>query len=163
MSEETAHERPYIRLLAGQEPAEVLRATPAALQATVDRLGPDAVSTRPGPGKWSVRELLCHIADCEVAWAWRLRQTYGADKPLLQPFEQDAWARAYDGVKYTAATALATFATLRTWNLALIETLSEADKARPAHHPDIGDLSLWHLVEIAAGHDLHHLKALEKL
>lgn len=163
MSEETAHERPYIHLLAGQDPAAVLRATPAALQATVTRLGQDAVNTQPAPGKWSVRELLCHIADCEVAWAWRLRQTYGSDKPLLQPFDQDPWARAYDGVQYTTETALATFTALRTWNLALIETFSEADKARPAHHPEIGDLSLWHIVEIAAGHDLHHLRALDKL
>ena len=162
MSEETAHERPYIHLLAGRDPAEILRATPAELRAVVERLGPDAVNTRPAPERWSVRELLCHIADCEVAWAWRLRQTYGSDKPQLQPFEQDPWARAYDGVLYTTDTALNTFTTLRAWNLALIETFSEADKARPAHHPEIGDLSLWHIVEIAAGHDLHHLKALEK-
>lgn len=161
MSEETAN-IPYAHLLDGRDPAEVMRTTPAELRGLVERLGPEAADTRPAPGRWSVRELLCHIADCEVAWAWRLRLVYGADKPAVQPFEQDPWARAYDGVRYTTEAALATFEAMRTWNLALIETFSEADKARPAHHPEIGDLSLWTLVEIAAGHDLHHLKALEK-
>ena len=162
MSEETANVRPYVHLLGDRDPAEVMRSTPAELRAVVERLGPDAVNTRPAPGKWSVRELLCHIADCEVAWAWRLRLVYGADTPTVQPFEQDLWARAYDGVRYTTEAALAAFESMRAWNLALIETFSDADKQRPAHHPEIGDLTLWTLVQIAAGHDLHHLKALAK-
>ena len=52
---------------------------------------------------------------------------------------------------------------MRAWNLALIETLSPEDKARPAVHPSAGPITLWTLVEIAAGHDLHHLALLEKL
>ena len=161
MSEEAALKRPYTHMLEGRDPAEVLRATPARLQSVLARMSPDAIGQRPGPKKWSVREILCHIADCEVAWAWRLRLIYGADKPLVQPFEQDPWARAYDGVQYTADAALAVFTALRTWNLALIETFSEADKQRPAHHEELGDITLWTVVEIAAGHDLHHLKTLE--
>ncbi|MGI4854259.1 MAG: DinB family protein [Janthinobacterium lividum] len=163
MSEETAKSLPYVHLVEGRDAAEVMRSTPAKLHAIVERLGPAAVNTRPAPGKWSVRELLCHIADCEVAWAWRLRLIYGADNPQVQPFDQDPWARAYDGVQYTAEAALAAFTALRTWNLALIETLSEADKLRPAHHPEIGSITLWAVVKIAAGHDVHHLRALDKL
>ncbi len=162
MSEETAIIRPYVHLVEGQDPAEVMRGTSARLRAVVDRLGPEAVSTKPAPGKWSVRETLCHIADCEVAWAWRLRLLYGADHPQIQPFEQDPWARAYDSSKYTADAALVAFTALRTWNLALIETFSEADKQRTGHHPEIGDLTLWTAVEIIAGHDVHHLTTLEK-
>ena len=163
MSEETVKVRPYVHLVEGQDPAEVMRSTPERLRAIVERLGPTAVDTRPAPGKWSVRELLCHIADCEIAWAWRLRTIYGADHPEIQPFEQDPWARAYDGVQYTTAAALDALAALRVWNLALIETFSDADKQRTAHHPEIGELTLWTVVQIAAGHDLHHLHALEKL
>ena len=162
MSEETSLKHPYIDRLAGQGPAEVMRGTAARLRAVVERLGPEAVDRKSAPNKWSVREILCHIADCEVAWAWRLRQIYGADNPEVQPFEQDPWARAYDGIAYTAETALATFHAIRNWNLALIETFSAADKARPAHHPEIGHITLWNTVEIIAGHDLHHLSSLEK-
>ncbi len=124
---------------------------------------PDEIATRPTPEKWSLREILCHMADCELAWAWRLRQVYGEDNPALQSFEQDPWARAYDGILFTADTALHTWRAVRAWNLALIETLSPQDKARPAQHPSAGPITLWTLVEIAAGHDLHHLAGLEKL
>lgn len=163
MSEETIPVRPYVHLLAGRDPAEVMRATPERLTAALTALTPEQIQQRPSPHKWSVRELLCHMTDCEIAWAWRLRQAYGAAKPTIQPFDQDPWARAYDGVLFTTDTARATWAALRSWNLALVETLSEADKQRPVLHPDIGELTLWTLVEIAAGHDLHHLAALEKL
>lgn len=133
-------------------------------------LSAEAIERKPGPGKWTIRELLCHLADCELAWAWRLRIIYGSPEsadgqkgPLLQTFEQDAWSRAYEGSGYTTATARATWSAVRQWNLALIEGLSEKDRAMPATHPELGPVTLWHIAEIAAGHDLHHLAGIEKL
>ncbi len=161
MSEEKA--RPYVHLLEGRDPAEVLRGTPSRLIKVLTALPPETIEHKPAPHKWSIREILCHMADCEVAWAWRLRAVYGADNPALQPFEQDAWARAYDGVEYTTEAARSTWIPLRRWNVALIDGLTEADKQRPAAHPELGNVTLWNIVEIAAGHDLHHLNALEKL
>lgn len=163
MSEETVPVRPYVHLLENRDPAEVMRETQGRLDAVLQHFSPEQVEQKPGPQRWSLREILCHLADCEIAWAWRLRQAYGADHPTLQPFDQDPWARAYDGVNYTAAAALATWKAVRSWNLALIETLEEDDKQRPVTHPEVGELTLWTLVEIIAGHDLHHLKSLEKL
>ena len=162
MSEE-ALDVPYVHLLGGRAPDAVMRETPAALEALLGQLSAEVIETRPAPEKWSIREQLCHMADCEVAWAWRMRQTYGEDAPMLQPFEQDPWARAYDGVAYTTARALSTWKALRGWNLALIETFSAEDKARPAMHAEAGRMTLWTLVEIAAGHDLHHLASLRKV
>ena len=161
MSEEKA--RPYVHLLEGRDPVEILRATPSRLIKILTALPPEAVEHKPASHKWSIREILCHLADCEVAWAWRLRHVYGSDNPTLQAFEQDAWARAYDGVEYTTEAARSTWVPLRRWNVALIDGLSEADKRRPATHPELGNITLWNIVEIAAGHDLHHLGALEKL
>ena len=173
MSEEATLARPYVHLLAGQDPAQVLRETPARLAELLRPLSAEAIERKPGANKWSIRELLCHLADCELAWGFRLRITYGASDaqgsvseqagPGLQAFDQDAWSRAYEGSCYTTATARSTWSALRQWNLALIEGLSEADKAKPATHPELGPMSLWHIVEIAAGHDLHHLAGLEKL
>ena len=163
MSEERALAQPYRHLLEDRDPAEVLRETPTRLARLLDGLSAEEIEHKPGPGKWGLRELLCHLADCEIAWAWRLRQVYGADNPTLQPFEQDPWARAYDGVGYTTAAARATWASVRQWNLALIEGFSEEDKRRPAIHGELGPVRLWTLVEIAAGHDLHHLASMEKL
>ena len=161
MSEEKA--RPYVHLLEGRDAAEVMRATPSRLIKVLTALTPEQLEYKPAEHKWSIREILCHMADCEVAWAWRLRQVYGADDPTLQPFEQDAWAKAYDGVEYTTEAARSVWIPLRRWNLALIGALSEADKRRPAHHPELGNITLWDIVEIAAGHDLHHVTQLEKV
>lgn len=173
MSEEATLARPYVHLLEGRDPAQVLRETPARLAELLKPLSAEQIEGKPGPNKWSIRELLCHLADCELAWGWRLRIIYGSGGegggageergPLLQTFEQDAWSRAYDGSCYTTATARATWSAVRQWNLALIDGLSEADKALPANHPELGPVTLWHIAEIAAGHDLHHLAGLEKL
>ena len=163
MSEEAALARPYVHLLEGRDPAAVLRETPGRLTDLLKQLTPEQIEHKPAPHKWSIREILCHLADCEIAWAWRLRQIYASENPTLQPFEQDPWARAYDGVGYTATAARTTWTALRQWNLDLIEGLSEGDKRRPAHHPEIGDVTLATIIEIAAGHDLHHVNSLEKI
>ena len=163
MSEVATEAVPYVHLLQGRDAAEVMRSTPARLEAVFARQTSAAIDAVPAPGKWSRREQMCHLADCEVAWAWRLRHTYGEDSPVLQSFDQDPWARAYAGTGYSFATAFQTWRTLRDWNLALIETLTPQQKARPAIHPHAGPITLWTLVEIAAGHDLHHLASLEQL
>ena len=120
MSEEAALAQPYKHMLDGRDPAEVLRATPGHLADVLKRMSPEQIEHKPGPGRWSVRELLCHLADCEIAWAWRLRMIYGATNPTMQTFDQDPWARAYDGVGYSTEAARATWNTVRQWNLALI-------------------------------------------
>ena len=163
MSEEQALKQPYLHLLGDRDPAEVMRATPGRLADLLKALTPEQIEHKPAQNKWSVREVLCHLADCEIAWAWRLRLIYGSNDPTLQPFDQDVWARAYDGVGYTTSAARATWIALRQWNLDLIEGLSEEEKRRPATHPELGPLTLWTVVEIAAGHDLHHLALLGRL
>ena len=167
MSEEATLVRPYVHLLGARDPAEVLRETPGKLADLLKPLSLEVIETKPAPGKWSIRELLCHLADCELVWAWRLRMIYGStddpNGPLLQTFDQDLWSRAYDGPGYTTSAARATWSAMRQWNLALIEGFAEEDKRRPASHPDLGPVTLGHIVEIAAGHDLHHLAGIEEL
>ena len=163
MSEEAALARPYVHLLEGREPVAVLRETPGRLADLLKTLTPEQIERKPAPHKWSIREILCHLADCEVAWAWRLRLIYATDHPTLQPFDQDAWSRAYAGVGYTTTAARTTWTALRQWNLDLIEGLSEDDKRRSATHPELGEVTLAMVIEIVAGHDLHHLASLQKL
>jgi uncharacterized damage-inducible protein DinB len=150
---------PYLQALGGNDPVTVMAETPRRMEAVVERLSSAEIEARPGPGKWSVREILAHLADCEIAFGFRLRQVY-AGVQVMQPFDQDNWARGYGS--YSAALALATFVAMRDWNLAFICGLSEADKQMEGMHPERGDMALWTIVETIAGHDLHHLKALEQ-
>ncbi len=149
---------PYAEALGARDPVEVMAATPERLRRLLDSLAPGQIEHHPAPGKWNVREVLAHLADCEIVWAWRLRYAYEKDDAVMQPFEQDPWARVY--AVYPARQALETFTTLRAWNLAFLSGLSEADKQRPVVHPEIPGITLWTIAKIAAGHDLHHLAAL---
>ncbi|GAA3749711.1 DinB family protein [Terriglobus aquaticus] len=163
MSAEAKPEVPYVYLLEGRDAGDAMRTTPGELQGLFAAFSSAEIDAVPAPGKWSLREQMCHLADCEIAWAWRLRQTFGEDNPVLQSFEQDPWARAYSGKSFTFPAAFETWRTIREWNLAFLDALSEDDKKRPATHPSAGPITLWNLIEIAAGHDLHHLASLRKL
>ena len=152
---------PYVGLLQGRDAAKVIAETPVRLGLILDGLSTAEIEARPTPGKWSVREIIAHLADCETAWSWRLRQVYGEDRVVIQPFDQDAWAKVYDA--YSFELAWTTFKALRAWNVAFVGALTEADKKKGYAHPERGgDETLWTLVEIMAGHDLHHLAGLKR-
>jgi len=151
---------PYAEMLGGRDAGAVIAETPGRLRLVLDGVTDEAAEVRPAPGKWCLREVMAHLADCEIAWGWRLRQALAEEPAVLQPFDQDLWARAY--AAYTFEAAKATYFALRAWNVAFVGALSEADKAKLYAHPERGEERLWTLVEIMAGHDLHHLKVLER-
>jgi hypothetical protein len=115
----------------------------------------------PAPGKWSLRDIFCHLADCEIAFAFRLRQALAETNHLIQPFDQDSWAATY--AQFDAATALATFKALRDWNCKLIATVPVQDFSKPVTHPERGEMTFRTLVETMGGHDRNHLLQVEAL
>jgi uncharacterized damage-inducible protein DinB len=152
---------PYEAALGERDPLKVLAKTPRKLMRLLDDLSDKQIESRPGRGKWNLRETIAHMADCEIAWAWRLRQSYAKENATIDPFDQDDWAKTYDA--YVLAEALGCFKALRTWNIAFIAGLSQKDLLKPVMHPERGPETLGIIVRIMAGHDLHHLVALEKL
>jgi uncharacterized damage-inducible protein DinB len=150
---------PYAHMLAGRDPQQVITETPGRFAAILAHLSAEETETPAAPGKWSVREIMAHMADCEIAWSWRLRIAYEKDRAEMQPFDQDPWAKMYG--RYSLPLAKTTFEALRAWNVAFVSGLSEADRRKTYFHPEMGERPLWTLVEIMAGHDLHHLAKLE--
>lgn len=150
---------PYASFLGGQNPTEVIAATAGKLQSVVGRLSAEQVNRSPAPGKWSIREIICHLADCETVFAFRIRQTLTEPHHVIQPFDQDYWAKPY--AAYTAQQALATFTAVRDWNLALVRSLSPEDLQRPVTHPERGTMTLGAIIETMGGHDINHLKQVE--
>ena len=150
---------PYGGMLDGRDPAKVMAETPVRLAKVVGAMTKEQVGERPAEGKWSVREIVAHLADCEIAFGFRMRQAYGGER-RIQPFDQDAWARSYGS--YSMEQAMATFTALRAWNVAFVGGLSEADKGLVVVHPERGEMTLATIVETIAGHDLHHLAGLER-
>jgi hypothetical protein len=152
---------PYASYLGDRDPLEVLPATAKRLSEWTNLLGRDGVERALSPGKWSARKILCHLADTEVAFAFRLRQALAEPHHVIQPFEQDQWARTYDA--FAAGAAVELFAALRAWNLTLIRTVEPATLSKPVTHPERGPMTLQVLIETMAGHDLNHLGQLEAI
>jgi uncharacterized damage-inducible protein DinB len=156
---------PYARYLDGQDPIPVLFATAERLRALTGSLSTEKTGQQPAPGKWSIREIAAHLADCELVFSFRLRQTLAPapDEPhaIIQPFDQEAWAQRY--AAYDLASALDLFQAARNWNLHLLTTVTETDRHRVTTHPERGTMAFWTLVETMAGHDINHIQQVERL
>ena len=152
---------PYASLLHGEDPLEVLKATPPKLGSVLEKVTPDRQVKHPAPDKWSLRDIVCHLADTEIAFAFRLRQTLAEPHHVIQPFDQDLWAAPYQ--KLSAGQALQTFSILREWNLALARSLPPEKFAKEATHPERGPMTFGIIIETMAGHDLNHLRQVEAL
>ncbi|HXE32028.1 MAG TPA: DinB family protein [Terriglobales bacterium] len=150
---------PYAAPLGDRDPLAVIAASPAQLAAVIQALGPQRVDQPIAPGKWSPRQMACHLADCEIAFSFRLRQALAEDHHVIQPFDQDKWARPY--AAYTAGAALELYGALRAWNRALVASLPPQAMSKTVTHPERGDMPFRELLETMAGHDLHHLAQLE--
>ncbi|SRR5581483_3719941 len=152
---------PYAAQLGKQDPVRVLESTASRLSELAKAIGDARIKQPRAPGKWSPREIMIHLADCEIGFGFRYRQALGEDNHVVQPFDQDKWAKSYSA--YSAGDALDTFATLRNWNLALLRTLTPAQWSKPVTHPERGAMVFRTLVETAAGHDVNHLRQLEEI
>ena len=150
-------------LVGNRDPLDVLRATPAALERTVNTLSPEQIRKPEAPGKWAIRDVLQHIADSELVWAYRVRLVLAQERPALTGYDQDLWSQrlAYD--KANPREAIDEFQILRRANLRLIERASPADLKRVGVHAERGDESLEHMIRLYAGHDLLHLRQIERI
>ena len=151
---------PYERFLDGRALEEILGSSAAQIARVIEGLGPETSIVAPAPGKWSATEIVCHLADCEIVFGFRLRQTLAEDAPVIQPFDQDKWASTYPGIP--AGDALTVFAALRKWNLRLIGASLPDAAGRSVTHPERGTMTFLTLVETMAGHDLNHLAQLKR-
>jgi hypothetical protein len=156
---------PYAIYLNGQDPLPVLSTTADRLRTLTAGLTAAQINTPPAPRKWSICNIATHLADCEVVFSFRLRQTLAPalDQPhtIIQPFDQDAWATRYAAYQFEPALAL--FQAARNWNLLFLTTVSQNDRHRPTTHPERGTMPFWTIVETMAGHDINHLQQIERL
>ena len=152
---------PYASFLDGRKAREVIAETSDRLQQLMSRLGPGGLERALAPGKWPARVILCHLADCEVAFGFRLRQALAEPHHTIQPFDQDAWSKPYSSLP--AREAWETFSALRRWNIALLDTLSSAEFSKKLTHPERGEMTFQAVVDTMAGHDLNHLQQLETI
>ena len=152
-----------LALVGGREPIGVLRETPVAAARAIDGLDNTKLHAPEAPGKWSIAQVLQHLADSDLVWGWRMRLILAQDRPTLTGYDQDLWADRLHYADADPAQALETLHVLRRGNLALIERATPADLARVGVHAERGEESAGYLIGLYAGHDLLHLRQLERI
>jgi hypothetical protein len=110
----------------------------------------------PGPDKWSVRQILCHVADSEIVVAERFRRIIAEDNPLLVAYDQDAWARNLDYQRRKIVQALETFRHIRAENYELLKSLPETAFERKGTHQERGVVTLLDQLRVYARHAEQH-------
>jgi uncharacterized damage-inducible protein DinB len=152
-----------LELLGDQDPLRVLRETPNQLALVVDKTPRHVLSRPESPGKWSMTQVLAHLADSDLVWGWRLRLILAQDRPELTGYDQDKWASRLGYADMDPRDAVAIFSILRKSNLRLLDRATPHDLLRVGIHRERGEESLSHQLKLYAGHDILHLNQLERV
>lgn len=143
---------------------EAAEKSPKEIAAAVSGLPPQVLRYKPAPDKWSILEILSHLADIEIVYAYRLRQMLADQKPVIAPMDQDEWAKNLGYMDTPAPELVALYGLNRHHNLRLLLRLKPADLEKSAFHPEYQQaVTLATLVEKMAGHGTNHLQQIERL
>jgi len=146
---------------AGQDPLKIQAATPKKIERLVKGVSPAKLRKRPALEKWSVAEILAHLADGEIVIGWRLRSILGAPGVEIQAYDQNAWAAAGHYNQRDPRVSLAQMRAVREANLALLKSLTREQWKQSGMHAERGEESIERLVQLIAGHDLNHIQQIE--
>jgi hypothetical protein len=147
----------------GKNPLRLQQAAPRKFAALTKGLGKKQLSRRPAPGKWSIAEILAHLADAELVIGYRLRLILASNGTTIQAFDQDAWAGTFNYSRRDPKTSLETFRALRENNLRLLSSVPRRLWKNYGEHQERGKETVEHIVQMIAGHDLNHLLQVERI
>ncbi len=147
----------------GQDPLAMQRGAPRKIATLIEGLSVAELRTRPAPDRWSVVEIIAHLAEDELSSSWRYRQMIEHNGSPLLGFDQDLWARLGDYQSWQPHDALAMYRLLREANLRLLERLTPEQWNCAGVHSERGSLTVRQLARHMAAHDINHIKQIERL
>ncbi len=159
----TSYVRALLDLLGDRDPLAVVEATPTELERAVAGLDDERLRRPEKPGKWSINEVVAHLADSDLVWGYRLRRVLAEERPQITGYDQDLWANRLRYREATLADSLTLLAANRAGNLRLIRAATPAELERAGVHTERGDESVAHMLKLYAAHDLVHLRQIERI
>jgi hypothetical protein len=145
----------------GQDALKVQAGTAKKLERLIKGRSASELRKRPAPEKWSVGEILAHLADTEIVTGWRMRQILGSPGTPLQAFDQDSWAIACHYDKRDPQKSVEQFRAQREANLTLLKSLTPEQWMHYGMHAERGKETIEHITRMMAGHDLNHIRQIE--
>ena len=154
---------PYAKYLGDQEPYFVLRSTADRIQELTQGLTPEQIAANPEPGKWSIHQIVAHLADCELVFQTRARMIMFQNNPTLVSFDQDPWVLGWMRENEPWDETFERFRVLRRSIVRLFLNCEAHDLSRYGTHTERGVQTINDYVELLAGHDINHLQQIERV
>jgi uncharacterized damage-inducible protein DinB len=126
----------------------------------ISGLSPEHEKAKPGPGTWSIAQLVTHLLDADLVLADRMKRVIAEDEPVLIPFDENAWVDRLDAQAMSVEEAANLFVANRRWMTQILRRCSEGDFARAGRHTEAGRQTLAELVAKVTNHLDHHLRFL---
>lgn len=156
----------YVRAMTGltgsEDPLDILPRLVANVRAAIDGLGDAQLRTPEKEGKWSMRDVVRHLTDGEIVFAWRYRMILAHDRPPISGYDQDLWVARLDRDD-DIEVILGELEALRTMNLRLLRRQPPESWERVGIHAERGPESLALLARLNAGHDIVHTRQLQRI
>jgi hypothetical protein len=147
-----------------KEHLDAAEKNPKQIAAAVSGLPDKTLRYKPAPDKWCILEILGHLADIEIVYAYRFRQMLADSEPVIAPMDQDDWARHLGYMETPAPELVALYGLNRHHNLRLLRRLKASDLEKGAFHPEYKrKVTVAEMVEKMGGHGTNHLEQIEKL
>jgi hypothetical protein len=138
--------------------------SPKQIAAAVSGVSEKALRYKPAPDKWCILEILAHLADMDILYAYRLRQMLADEKPVIAPINQDAWAKHLGYMESTPAELIALYGLNRHANLQLLRRVKAGDLEKSAYHPELKrQVTVGEIAGMMGGHGANHLQQIERL
>ena len=147
----------------GKDPLTAQSQSPALLAELIANMPAERLTTRPAPDKWSVAEILAHLAEDEIATAWRYRQMVEHSGIALAGFDQDLWSKLGNYAAREPRDSLALYHLLREANLLFLRTLTPEQWECFGMHAERGRITVRDLVTHMVGHDANHIAQIQQL
>jgi uncharacterized damage-inducible protein DinB len=158
-----AYKAKILSYQAGADFLALQAAAPEKLASLIAGLSAEELARRPAPEKWSIQEIVAHLADDELVGGYRMRMILSSPGTAIQAFDQDVWARAGRYNKIDASQSLEIFRILRRANLTLLRSLRTDEWELFGVHAERGIESIRDIAMYFAGHDINHFKQIESI
>jgi uncharacterized damage-inducible protein DinB len=146
-----------------QNALKIQQSTVRKIERLITDVSKQKLMKRPEPEKWSVGEILAHLAEAELVGGYRIRMILSSSGTPIQAFDQNVWAKNSDYAHQDPHRSFSLFRVLRESNLALLRSIRPKMWSCYGMHEERGKETIARIVQMYAGHDINHLGQIEKI